>query len=137
MLQRNQRALTAAACVIAFAITLAGCGGKNQSAPENTATLAPVASPLSESQRETRALPLAQVAPVPKSLHCSGAVVWANTARKTYHLESDPYYGRTAHGEYLCEDAAISQGYHKAGAMHHHRRGASNMMEASPEPAAT
>jgi len=136
MIQRNPSALLAAACVVAFGITIAGCGNKNSTAPVNTGTVAPVASPMTETQKEVNALPLSQMAAVPRSLHCSGAVVWANSARKSYHLEGDPYYGRTRHGEYMCEDAAIAAGYHKAGARHH--RGAkSNMMQGTPEPAAT
>jgi hypothetical protein len=56
------------------------------------------------------------LATVPPGLNC-GAVspVWVNTKSHVYHEPSDPYYGRTKHGEYLCPADAVKQGYHKAG----------------------
>ncbi len=117
MIKRNSLAILPVICALAVSVTLAGCGNKN-SAPANTGTVAPLSSPMTETQKETRALPLAEMAPVPKSLHCSGAVVWANTKRKSFHLAGDPYYGRTRHGEYMCQEAAVSQGYHPAGSIH-------------------
>jgi len=135
MIKRNSLAILPVICALAVSVTLAGCGNKN-SAPANTGTVAPLSSPMTETQKETRALPLAEMAPVPKSLHCSGAVVWANTKRKTFHLAGDPYYGRTRHGEYMCQAAAVSQGYHAAGAQHHMRGPKSNtMMQQQPAAA--
>ncbi len=120
-------------CAVAATVALAGCGGN--STPQNTGTVTPPTA-MSESQRETNALPLTTMAKVPSSLHCSGAIVWANPARKNYHMSGDPYYGRTRHGEYMCEETATAQGYHPAGARRHHgARG--SMMEATPQPEAT
>jgi hypothetical protein len=76
--------------------------------------------------------------PVPASLNC-GAVqpVWVNERSHVYHEPSDPLYGRTKHGKYLCPSTAMSEGYRKAGSRsrhykHHHR----GEME-QPSPAAT
>lgn len=59
-------------------------------------------------------------ATIPPTLQC-GAVqpVWVNTKSHVYHLPTDPYYGRTKHGEYMCPSTAKSQGYHPAGAHKH------------------
>ena len=124
------------AWIAACTLILMSCGNKN-SAPQNLGTVAPVGTPMSESQRETNALPLSHMVPVPRSLHCSGAVVWANPARKNYHMAGDPYYGRTRHGQYMCEETATAQGYHPAGMPHHRGAKSNSMMQASPAPAAS
>lgn len=106
------RALGAAALI---AVAFAACGGGKTTSTTTTT----VAQPTTEAQRETAALPQAQVAPVPAGLNC-GAVkpVWVNLHTKAYHEPGDPYYGRTKNGQYLCPSAAAQQGYHPAGARH-------------------
>ncbi|MDQ6768316.1 MAG: hypothetical protein M3Z41_10955 [Candidatus Eremiobacteraeota bacterium] len=116
------------ALIVAAAIT--SCGG-NQSAPQNNATVAPPASPMTETQKEIAALPLTHAASVPRELHCKGDVVWVNTAKKTYHESGDPYFGRTKHGEYMCKAAANAAGYHLAGSHHKKKSGS---MEGMPAP---
>ncbi len=56
------------------------------------------------------------IATVPPGLNC-GAVraVWVNMRTHVYHEPSDPYYGRTKHGQYMCPSEAVKEGYHKAG----------------------
>jgi hypothetical protein len=77
-----------------------------------------------------RTLPLAQAAPVPQGLQCSGDVmVWVNLKSKSYHESTDPYFGRTKNGKYMCKADAVNAGYHAAGTMH-------GRMHA-PAPAAT
>lgn len=53
-----------------------------------------------------------------------GAVqaVWANLKSRVYHEPSDPLYGKTRHGEYLCPAEAKAQGFRPAGGGHHHHR---------------
>ncbi len=68
------------------------------------------------------AMAVGTLATIPPTLQC-GAVqpVWANTKSHVYHLSTDPLYGRTKHGEYMCPSTAKAQGYHAAaGAMKKH-----------------
>lgn len=55
-------------------------------------------------------------APMPAGLKC-GAVkpVWVNTATHVYHLSSDPEYGRTKSGTYMCASQAVAAGNRRAG----------------------
>jgi hypothetical protein len=119
MLVRCTRSFLELLGALALVAAVAGCGGGGGgSAPQNNATVAPLASPMTAVQKEVAGLPLAQAAPIPKGLHCKGDIVWANTNKKTYHREGDPYFGRTKHGEYMCEAAADAAGYHLAGSHH-------------------
>jgi hypothetical protein len=118
----------AALCLVVF---VAGCGsgGSSSSASPTDTSAAPAAT--MEAQREHGALPLAQAAPVPAGMKCSGDdLVWVNLKTKSYHEPADPFYGRTKSGKYLCKADAITAGYHAAGAMHGHHH-------FSPEPSAT
>ncbi len=115
---RYFRPIPLASVALVAALAIAGCGGGGNSAPQNNATVAPLASPMTEVQKEIAALPLSQQAPIPRGLNCKGDVVWVNTAKKTYHESGDPYYGRTKHGEYMCMAAANAAGYHLAGTRH-------------------
>ena len=130
----TQRFIAGLAALYAVTI-LAGCGGggsSNSSSP--TATPGAMAMPAAstEAQREKGALPLAQAAPVPQGLQCSGDVmVWVNLKSKAYHESTDPYFGRTKNGKYMCKTDAVNAGYHAAGAMH--SRNHAN----TPAPAAT
>ena len=129
---RHQNRVLFVAAFAAFA--LIGCGGKSSTSQN-------AAQPTTEAQRETAALPGATVAPIPRTLRCSGQKpVWVNLKRKVYHKFGDPYYGRSRNGEYLCTTDAEAKGYHAAGAMHHRRRhgGAMNDSGAeNPAPEAT
>ena len=134
MTHKTALALLPLVCMAASTILLSGCGGQN-SAPQNNGTVAPAAAPMTESQRETNALPLARMERVPRSLRCSGAVVWANPERKNYHMPNDPYYGRTRHGQYMCEETATAQGYHLAGMRRrHHGAAGYPMNDSNPTP---
>ncbi len=56
------------------------------------------------------ALP-AGVAAQTKPLCIGDSVVWENSRSKIYHAEGDPYFGKTAHGQYACKAAAEKDGY--------------------------
>jgi len=81
-------------------------------------------------------------APVPASLHCGAtAPVWANSKSHVYHTSTDPLYGKTKHGQYMCAQTAVAQGYHAAGprgampgSKRHHKSGS---MMALPQPSPT
>jgi len=79
---------------------------------------------------------MAKMAPIPKGLHCKDAIVWVNMTKKTYHESSDPYYGRTKHGQYMCKTAAEAAGYHAAGMKHSPKTMMKNAMP-TPAPAYT
>jgi hypothetical protein len=78
-------------------------------------------------------------AQIPATLNCGGAQpVWVNKRSRAYHLPTDPAYGRTKHGTYMCPDAAMAAGYHEAGTHGRYRKtGTMNNASAEPTPAAT
>lgn len=126
-------ARSVAAAIIAIA-SLAACGGGGAKS-----TVTATATPMSEMAREQAALPSSVVAPIPKTVNCGkDQPVWVNMHTKSYHKASDPYYGRTKNGQYMCEAQAEQQGFHAAGSSHasssasghhkhkrHHRKGGS------------
>jgi hypothetical protein len=84
-----------------------------------------VASPSNGAMMGARGTP----APIPGSLHCGAqGPVWVNTRSHVYHVASDPMYGRTVHGKYMCLRAAVNAGNRAAG--QHAGAGA----QASPSP---
>ena len=72
-------------------------------------------APMGGENAEGNAMAPGTLATVPPTLQC-GAVqpVWVNLKSHVYHLQSDPLYGRTKHGEYMCPSTAKAQGYHPA-----------------------
>jgi hypothetical protein len=40
--------------------------------------------------------------------------VWVNTETKVFHCQGSRYYGKTKKGEFMPEQTAIADGYHKA-----------------------
>ena len=121
---------------------LTACGGNKSTDTTTTTQNQPAAAP-SANAMGGGAMSGA-VAPVPATLHCGAtAPVWANTKSHAYHLASDPLYGKTKHGQYMCASTAVAQGYHPAGSKaggamnggHHHNK--SGAMQAQPQPSPT
>jgi hypothetical protein len=83
-----------------------------------------------------RQAPLAQAAPIPAGLTCKDEIVWVSVKRHTYHEPSDPYYGRTKSGQYMCRADAIAAGDHASGTHHGHMGNAapSDMSTAGATP---
>jgi hypothetical protein len=115
---------------------LAACGGGHKNQNTNT-----YSAPAGNAASHANAAPEAQV---PTNLHC-GAVspVWANTRTHVYHVSSDPMYGRTKHGEYMCPQQAVREGYHQSGSggsmygskrEHRKHHGGTMMAQPSPSP---
>jgi hypothetical protein len=116
-------------------VALAACGGgKNQS---SSAAASPTASsngimtsesanpspstavnaPMGGEDASGEAMAPGTLATVPPGLNCgSERAVWVNTKSHVFHEPSDPYYGRTKHGEYMCRQDAIKAGDRPAGA---------------------
>jgi hypothetical protein len=115
-------------------VVLSGCGGKKTTSSTYTTTNSAQAPSTAGAMAPTTGGAMNAAA-----LNC-GAVkpVWVNLKSKAYHEAGDPYYGKTAHGQYMCPSAATAAGYHlagSAGAMGHHRGKSSAGSEyANPTP---
>jgi hypothetical protein len=105
----RKQTVVAISLVAAVAFVLSACGsGKSSSNASNTAGPAQTGAPMSSEN-----------ATVP---NCGATqAVWVNLNTKVYHEPSDPAYGKTKHGEYLCPSQAVAQGFHAAGGGRHTR----------------
>lgn len=118
--------------ILALAV-LAACGGGKQSTTTATTQNQGAASAAASPAMAARG-----AASNPSSLHCGAtAPVWANPKSHVYHTSSDPLYGKTKHGEYMCVQTARAQGYHAAGGAmrggkHHKKSGGMATPQASP-----
>jgi hypothetical protein len=70
------------------------------------------------------------LATVPPDVQCGAVLpVWVNTSTHVYHVSTDPYYGRTKHGQYMCPSQAKAAGYHASGGAmnkYHRKSGSTN-----------
>lgn len=132
------------ALVTLAAALIAGCGGGKSSSTSSAASapVSPAAAVVGSLGASAGGMaPQAGArpqAPVPATLHCGAQPpVWTNPRSHAYHVSSDPVYGRTKRGTYMCLRDAVNAGYHAAGAMRHHRKSSANgaMAQPSPSPA--
>lgn len=122
-------------------IALAACGGGNNQSSSSSAVSSPAKgngimtdtsanpspstganAPMGGMNANGEPMAPGTLATQPPGLSC-GAVqpVWVNTKSHVYHVSTDPLYGRTKHGQYMCPSQAVKEGYHKAaGGKHHH-----------------
>lgn len=138
-----QRLIVLSTALFGAAVLMVGCGGGgNKAAQQSTGAPAAAASPAAVASPAIvpAAAGSATVAPVPAKLNCGTmSPVWANTRTHVYHTASDPLYGRTRHGQYMCPQQAASAGYHPAGGTHarkgHHKAASPGAMaQPSPSP---
>jgi hypothetical protein len=132
---RNQ--LVGALLVVALAACGGGSNNQSSSSADTSASAGAVNSPGSMSAAYPGGMSTQAQATIPPGLNC-GAVqpVWANQRSHSYHEPSDPLYGRTRHGQYMCPSAAVAAGYHKASGKYRHHGGAMEGAGA-PSPAST
>ena len=53
---------------------------------------------------------------------CTGdTVVWASPRSKALHTSGDRYFGKSKHGFFTCEKAAMAGGYHLSGTGRKHK----------------
>ena len=107
----NAAASAAAAAPSAAASAAAAAGG----AMANGANAAGGAMASAGNAMQSEAGKMGATAPVPADLKCSDAVVWVNTKTHVYHMSTDPMYGKTKKGAYMCEAAAKAAGDHLSG----------------------
>ena len=124
---------------VTAALALAACsGGKNSgSSSTTTTTTTTQSSPGAMAPGSPAAMaPGSSAAAGSATMSCAGGErpVWANTRTHVYHLPSDPMYGQTKHGKYMCKSDAIAAGYHAAGSRRHHHTGGANGAQAQPSP---
>lgn len=113
-------------------LALTGCGGnKASNAASNAAKAAATAASDAGSAASNAMQSAGKAVTGDQTPPNCGAVsaVWVNLRTKVYHEPSDPMYGKTKHGEYLCPSAAKAQGFRPAGGTmagkhHHHAKGA-------------
>jgi hypothetical protein len=113
-------------------LALAGCNGNKASNEASNAAkaAATAASDMGKAASDSMQ-PAGKAVTGDQAPPNCGAVspVWVNLRTKVYHEPSDPMYGKTKHGEYLCPSAAKAQGFRAAGGAmagkhHHHAKGA-------------
>ena len=137
----NYRTASRVLCLLAAVAVVSACGGKTSSSNTTTAanggtTTSQGASPgaMAGASPGAGTMMSGTQAPIPASLKCGATKpVWVNTRRHTYHLASDPAYGRTRHGKYMCPSAAAAEGDHPAGrasgTMHRHHHGSAPALQ--------
>ena len=122
------RRILRASIAVAALLGVAACGQKATTRTGTTVSPAPVASTNAipygshRSRRHGYAAgannlpnPSVSQAPIPPNLGCTNSrPVWVNTRTKVYHVPEDPLYGRTRHGQYMCENDALAAGDHAA-----------------------
>ncbi len=127
-------------------VALAACGGGNNQSSSGSTTESSngrmtggsthrsshsaANEPMSGMNASGDAMAPGTPATVPPGVSC-GAVhpVWVNTKTHVYHEPSDPFYGRTKHGEYMCPSQAAREGYHRAGGAKHRSASSSDSTE--------
>lgn len=100
-----------------IAIAFAGCGGnKNAATTTTTTTTTATTAPVAGGAGTSAGMAAGTQAAVPADLNC-GAVqpVWVNTRTHVYHEPTDPYYGKTRSGKYMCPSAATAEGDRASG----------------------
>lgn len=104
-------AATLAAATLAAVMMAATVGFAAPGPADTTHASTPPSAPRGETATGTK-LQQFKTETDAKTACGSQVVVWANTATRVLHSTGSKYYGKTAHGAYVCEGMATHAGYH-------------------------
>jgi hypothetical protein len=96
--------LRATVPALALAFTMGAIGTAHASTKKKT----------TESHMSNSKLPGYKTEAEAKTACGMGAVVWHATGSKAYHTAKSKYFGKTKHGAYVCEKAAMEDHLHAA-----------------------
>jgi hypothetical protein len=104
---------------LAFAVTMSATGVAQAKTKKKTADTATTQSTASTTNTATSSkshskLPGYKTESEAKSACGGSTVVWHATGSKAYHTATSKYFGKTKHGAYVCEKAAMDGHLHAA-----------------------
>ena len=107
------RKLLLALGVVAISVNFGTCWAQGTASPPQLQAPAKTA-PTQASHSSRSSLQQYKTEADAKS-HCGAdQVVWGNTSSHVLHDAGTKYYGKTAHGAYMCKGIAVNAGYHEA-----------------------
>jgi len=112
------RRLIPAAAALAFGLSATAALAQTAPAPPlPVSKVAPVTKLSTRVAQKSRLMDGAKFSTVAAAQASCPAdtVVWSSlTKSRSFHLPGSRYYGKTRHGAYVCEQAALAAGFHRA-----------------------